>query len=163
MNVNGAIRSTMGVSQLVLKSYLSDLSDAELMTRPGPQCNHIAWQLGHLIESERSLLEGAVPGAGLTLPEGFAARHTKESSAVTDPSRFLTKNEYLDLLERSNVATLAALDRLNEADLDVPSPEQFRSYAPTVGDLFVMIATHAMMHAGQIVPVRRALGKPVLI
>jgi hypothetical protein len=29
--------------------------------------------------------------------------------------------------------------------------------------MFILIATHPMMHAGQFVPVRRALGKPVAI
>jgi hypothetical protein len=34
---------------------------------------------------------------------------------------------------------------------------------PTVGHIYLLIATHQLMHAGQFVPVRRALGKPVVI
>ena len=34
----------MDTSALVLSRYVEDLSDAELMERPGPGCNHIAWQ-----------------------------------------------------------------------------------------------------------------------
>ena len=35
--------------------------------------------------------------------------------------------------------------------------------APTLGGLFVLLANHPMMHAGQFVVVRLKLGKPVVI
>jgi hypothetical protein len=35
-------------------------------------------------------------------------------------------------------------------------------HAPTLGDIFLLLATHTMMHAGQFTVVRRKLGKPVL-
>ena len=60
-------------------------------------------------------------------------------------------------------ATLAALEEMPDADLDAPSPESFREYFPTVGQMFTLIGTHPMMHAGQFVVVRRQLGKPVLL
>ena len=41
----------------------ADLSDADLLVRPAPSANHIAWQLGHLIASERNLVEAAAPGS----------------------------------------------------------------------------------------------------
>jgi hypothetical protein len=34
---------------------------------------------------------------------------------------------------------------------------------PTMASMFILTATHPLMHAGQFVPVRRALGKPVVI
>jgi hypothetical protein len=34
---------------------------------------------------------------------------------------------------------------------------------PTVASILVLVSTHAMMHCGQFVPVRRALGKPILV
>ena len=74
MNAKDAIRSSAGVSMMVLKSYISDLEDADLLKRPTTGCNHIAYQLGHLIVSEVELLEMAAPGEGAELPEGFADR-----------------------------------------------------------------------------------------
>ena len=56
MNAKDAIRDTLSLSHMVLTKYLDDLTDADLMRRPGPGCNHIAWQLGHLISSECWLL-----------------------------------------------------------------------------------------------------------
>ncbi len=60
-------------------------------------------------------------------------------------------------------ASLAALDNYPEPDFDKAGPEPMRSLCPTMGDMFMLIATHPMMHAGQFVVVRRQLGKPVLI
>lgn len=163
MNVKDAIRATMDMSSAVLGRYLEDLSDADLMLRPSAGCNHLAWQLGHLISSESSLLNMVAPGADAELPEGFAARHSKEAIGDDDPSHFCSKQEYLDLFEKVHAATFAALEKLSEADLDQPAPEHFRSMFPTVGHVFVLMASHGLMHAGQFVPVRRSLGKPVVI
>ena len=62
MNAKDAIRSSANLSSMVLKTYVSDLDDADLMRRPGDGCNHLAWQLGHLISSEVQLLENVAPG-----------------------------------------------------------------------------------------------------
>ncbi len=163
MNAQSAIRTTLETSSMVLTSYLDDLSDADLMQRPEKSCNHLAWQLGHLIASECNLLEAIQPGAAVDLPAGFAEKHSKETCGENDISKFCTKQEYLDLFEKVHAASLAALEKTSEADLDAESPEQFRQRFPTVGHIYVLIAVHGMMHAGQFVPVRRALDKPVVI
>ncbi len=163
MNAQDAIRTTLETGSMVLNSYLGDLSDVDLMCRPAKGCNHIAWQLGHLIASECNLLESVCPGAAAELPAGFSEKHSKETCGEDDASKFCTKAEYLELFEKVHAATLVALEKTSEADLDAESPEQFREMFPTVGGIYVLIASHGMMHAGQLVPVRRDLGKPVVI
>lgn len=163
MNAKDAIRDTLNLSHTVLKSYVGDLSDADLMRRPGPGCNHIAWQLGHLITSECSLLSGIQAGSAPDLPAGFAEKHAKDQATNDDPKQFATKDQYLTLTEKVHAATLALLDGYPEADFQKPAPENLRQMFPTMGTVFLLIATHPMMHAGQFVPIRRALGKPVVI
>jgi hypothetical protein len=165
MNAKDAIRSSANVSSMVLKSYISDLDDADLMRRPTEGCNHLAWQLGHLIASEVHLLEQAAPGSGssVALPDGFAEAHSKEASSNDDPAGFHGKEIYVELYDKVREASLAALDALPESDLDNESPEGMRDFCPSVGDLFALIAVHPMMHAGQFVIVRRQLGKPILM
>ena len=163
MNTKEAIRGTMDMSLFVLNQYVSDLEDADLMRRPGSGCNHLAWQLGHLISSEASLVNSVCPGKGAELPAGFGEAHSKETTGVDDPAKFASKKEYQELFERVRTATLAALDGLSDADLDAASPERFRKRFPTVGSLFVLLSVHPLMHAGQFVVVRRQLGKPILI
>lgn len=163
MNAKDAIRSSTNVSSMVLKTYISDLDDADLMCRPGEGCNHLAWQLGHLISSEVQLLEGVAPGKGAELPAGFAEAHSKDACGSDDPQGFQTKATYVELFDKVRAASLAALDDYPEADLDKPAPETFRAFCPTMGDMFTLIATHPMMHAGQFAVVRRQLGKPILM
>ena len=89
MNAKDAIRSSANFSSMVLTSYLSDLDDADLMRRPGEGCNHLAWQLGHLISSEVHLLESVAPGKGIELPAGFADAHSKEACRQRQSGGFL--------------------------------------------------------------------------
>ena len=163
MQGKDVLKQTLNMSAFVLKTYVGDLSDAELMTRPGPGCNHIAWQLGHLIASECGLMESIRPGSAPELPAGFKEQHGKEAAGSDDPSKFLTKQQYLDLTDKVHAATVALIDAYPEADFALPAPERMRNFFPTMGAMFILIATHPLMHAGQFVPVRRALGKPVVI
>ena len=161
MNAKDAIRSSANLSSMVLNTYISDLDDADLMRRPGEGCNHLAWQLGHLISSEVQLLDKVAPGQGIELPDGFADAHSKEACNNDDPAGFLGKQTYVELFDKVRAASLGALDAYAQSDLDNSAPEDFREFCPTIGDMFTLIATHPMMHAGQFVIVRRQLGKPI--
>lgn len=162
MNAKDAIRQVAELSFHTVHAYLDDLTDADLFVRSVPGANHIAWQLGHLIVSTGSLLS-AVGQAGPELPPGFGEAHTSENVSSDDRARFASKATYLELVERAKAALLAALEAVPDAALDQPGPERMRDYAPTVGAVLVLTATHWMMHAGQFVPVRRALGRPMVI
>ena len=162
MTPKDVIRNSIDMCHQVLATYLSDFSDADLLERAVPGANHVAWQLGHLIAGEHQMVTEAgyrMPD----LPEGFAEGHSLETAASDDPTQFHSKDQYLAWLAEQRVGTLAALETLPEADLDLPTPEPMQSYAPTVGAMFNTVGLHQMMHAAQFVPLRRKLGKPVLI
>ena len=163
MDAKAALKSSFHFSSMVLKTYVSDLEDADLMRRPGEGCNHLAWQLGHLISSEVYLLAKVVPNSNVELPSGFAEAHAKEQAGNDNAADFLSKDAYVELYDRVRTASQEALDQLSDSDLDQPAPDDFKDFCPTVGDMFTLIATHPMMHAGQFVIVRRQLGKPVLM
>lgn len=57
----------------------------------------------------------------------------------------------------------AALRDFSSSDFEQPSPDQLRERLSTIGDQFILIAQHPLMHAGKFAVTRRALGKPVLI
>lgn len=162
MNTKDTFKSHMDMGLFVLNQYVGDLSDADLMVR-ATGCNHLAWQLGHLISAEASLLGMVCPGKEAKLPEGFADRHSKDMTGVDDPKKFNTKQEYVDLYAKVRAATLEALAELPDAEFDKPSPERLRKMFPTVGAVIMLIGLHPMMHAGQFAVVRRMLGKPVVI
>lgn len=162
MTAKDCIRTSLEMAHWITREYLSDLSDADLFIRPVPGMNHLAWQLGHLVVSEREMMT-QIGGAMPDLPPGFAEAHSRESCGSDDAARFLKKDSYLALLRSMHDATLTALDAAPDARLDEPAPESMRSYAPRVGDVFRMIGEHELMHSGQFVAVRRKLGKPVKI
>lgn len=159
MNTKDAIRQNIDFAHMVCSGYLGDLTDEDMMQRPSPKSNHIKWQLGHLIAAEHQLVEKAAPGSMPPLPEGFAERYDKATCTSDDPSAFDSKEDLMAAAEAQRAGTLAALEKIDEADFDRESGVE---YAPTVGHLFSLQGSHWMMHAGQWAVIRRQLGRDPL-
>lgn len=162
MDAHKVILDGMQMSHSVLKGFLEDFTDAELLIRPVPGANHVAWQLGHLISSEFQMMEALRPGVSPALPAGFAERHSKENSTSDDASKFYTKSEYMRVYDAQREASMKVLSSVKAEELDAPGPESMRAYAPTVGAILSLQGAHQMMHAGQFTVLRRKLGKPVV-
>lgn len=162
MSLGSTLKSMLDMQMMLVKSYIDDLNDDDLHIRPVPGANTIAWQLGHLIVSENRMMNESTAGQMPPLPEGFAARYTNETAAISDPTAFDSKQEYLRLMNEQRNGTLAALQKQTDQSLDAPAPEQMREFAPTIGAMFGLQANHWLMHTGQWVVVRRKLGrKPI--
>jgi len=163
MNGCQVIETALTSTQQIVPWYLSDLSDADLLVRPVPGANHIAWQLGHLIASEIRLVRGQLPDAAYPeLPAGFSEQHDNKTAAQDPPQGFSSKQQYIDLFNRIREATKAVAAKLSEADLNRPTKGDVAKFAPTLGALFLLVSNHTLMHAGQFTVVRRKLGKPIL-
>lgn len=159
MNAKQAIRKTIDGSNMISMAYLGDLDDTDLLRRPAPGCNHTNWQLGHLIVAEHQMINQISPNSMPPLPAGFAEKYTKETASLDDPRAFASKAELMRVCQEQRAGTLAALDKLSDADFDKPSGFD---WAPTVGDVFAAQGSHWLMHSGQWVVVRRQLGRPPL-
>lgn len=159
MNARQAIKISIEMGRFVGLGYLADLSDEDLFQRPCAGCNHINWQVGHLISAENHHINKAVTGSLPPLPAGFAEQYAKETAAIDDPAKFRKKAELLEIFAQQRALTLATLDKLTDDDLDKPSGMDF---FPTVASLFELQGSHWLMHAGQWAVVRRQLGhKPL--
>lgn len=160
MNAREAIKTNLASTQHLVGWFVSDLSDADLLVRPTPGANHIAWQLGHVTASE-TRLGAQIPGVHYPeLPAGFADQHGP--GATGKDTGFATKQVYLDLFNKVRAATIEALGKLSDADLDKPTTGPMAQFAPNLGALLTLTSNHSLMHAGQFSVVRRKLGKPVL-
>jgi hypothetical protein len=160
MNAAAPIRTSLLTTQRIINSLLYDLSDGDLLVRPVEGANHIAWQIGHLIDVECRLGK-QIPGLQeVELPAGFSEKHANKAEAQQSTEGFYTKAEYVDLFNKTREATLAALDRLSDADLERPAkgPGNIKN----VADLLLLVCNHCMMHGGQFSVVRRKLDKAVL-
>jgi hypothetical protein len=161
MTAKEILQQVVEFGHLVVRFYVSDLTDAELLVRSAPGSNHIAWQLGHLILSTRHMLQ-SLGHAAPDLPAGFQEAYTPETSASDDSAEFASKAEYLSLADQMKAASLKAIEATPESALDRPGPESMREYAPTVASVLLLLGNHWLMHSGQFVPVRRKLGKKPL-
>ena len=162
MDFKDSIRSSLRISEFLAQGYLADITPDEMLHRPVPGANHIAWQLGHLITSERHLVEAAAPSSMPALPEGFAERHRRGGTPSDEPADYLSKEEYIQLAQQVRAATLKVLDGFNDADLDNPVTARVPPFVKCAGDCFATIGPHWALHAGQWVVIRRKLNRPVM-
>jgi hypothetical protein len=163
MNGRGAIQAALEGTKFVLRWFVQDLSDADLLVRPVPAANHIAWQLGNVIVGDRYLVTEQLPDAAYPeLPPGFADLHGPAGAGKDGPDGFLPKAEYLALFDAVRAATIATVGALSDADLDRPAVGRIGAFAPTLGHVFLLVSNHTLLHAGQFSVIRRKLGKPVL-
>jgi uncharacterized damage-inducible protein DinB len=160
MTAKDVIKESLDGNDYVIKKYLEDLSDEDLLVQPFDDFNPIALQLGHLISSERMFIEKIKPGSCPPLPAGFDEKHDIKSGAKNDRSRYGTLSQYRALWDAQRAATNAVLAALSDEELGKPNPMGWDMF-PTVGSLINLVAAHATGHSGQFVAVRRKLGKPV--
>jgi hypothetical protein len=163
MRAKDVVKICLTSTQENLQMYLGDLSDADLTVHPVKSANNIAWQLAHLSTAESHLLADQLPGVKYPqLPAAIANLGNERTGKVDPPEGYLPKAQYLEWFNKMRAATIAAVDKLSDSDLDKPVTNDMAKYAPTLGALLVMTATHTLMHGGQFTVVRRALNKPVV-
>jgi uncharacterized damage-inducible protein DinB len=162
MKANDAFLATLNMTDHCMLTYLKDINEHELFIRPAKGCNHLAWQLGHLIQSEQAILNQIRPNSGIELPAGFKEMHSKENVSIDDPGKFCTREVYVDLYKKSRKNAKTVLSQMTDEEFDKPSPQGWDKF-PTIGAMMNLIVSHPMMHVGQFVVVRRQLGKPVVI
>jgi hypothetical protein len=161
MDTKQLIRSNLSQADFTVNAYLADLTDEELLVRPVPGINHIAWQWGHLIASEAYLIGQVCPGFKSPLPADFAGKFTNDTAKIDDASAFPKKEDYQRLAKETREATVAALEKLPVADLDKPA-SKVPPLAKDVAGVFLLVGGHWLMHAGQWAVTRRKLGRPPL-
>ena len=162
MSLKATLQHTLGMSNMIMERYLSDLDPAAFFERPVAGMNHLAWQVGHIISVERRFMEEIKPGSSPELPASFDAQHAKERHTSDEPGDFLTKDEYLSLWKAQRAATTELLETMTDADLEAPaSSEKTRQMCPTVATVFSLAGMHSILHAGQFVAVRRHAALPI--
>src|SRR5947209_1898036 len=107
-------------TQYLMKEYFKDLSDADLQVAPVKGANNIAWQIGHLIASEASL--GSIVGGQYPeMPPALKELGTGASAKTQANGGGLSKGDYLAWFDRVRKATIAAVEKMSDADLDKPT------------------------------------------
>ena len=163
MRAAEVVKIALKSTQENLHMYLADVTDAELTVRPVPGANNIAWQLAHLCTAEGFLLGDQLPGVKYPeVPAAIASLGSDRTGKVDPPGGYASKAQYLECFDSLRAATIAAVDKIADADLDRPTTNMMAKYAPKLADLLLLTANHTLMHGGQFTVGRRALNKPVV-
>jgi hypothetical protein len=159
MKVHEPIRFGIDTTSQMVDQMVEDLTDKELLHRPHPACNHLNWQLGHLIVAEHGLIEKEMPGAMPPLPAGFAEKYGMDKTGVDDPKALATKAELVSTMKEQRAGLLKAFEKASDDDLG----RKTEGWTPNVGALFLAAASsHWLMHLGQWSVIRRQLGRKPL-
>ena len=163
MRAKDVIKLALTSTQDLVPMYLSDVTDAEVAVHPVPGANNIAWQLAHLTTAEQYLLGDQLPGVQYPeIPAAIANLGNERTGKVDPPGGYLSKAQYVEWFNKMRAATIAAVDKLSDNDLDRPVTNTMAKFAPTLGALLILTANHTLMHGGQFTVARRALNKPVV-
>lgn len=160
-DAGNAIAYAITTSQMLLDSFVKDLTPQDYLHRPAAGANCAAWIVGHLILTDRQAL-GRLGVKDLpALPEGFEKRFARDEHAPSAPD-YGDTSVLRSLWNQHRQLLADAARQAPEALLNQPL-EQPRPLFKTVGEMAHFMAIHATMHAGQISTIRRSLGRPPLI
>src|SRR5438552_967878 len=157
-SANDVLAHSLSVSKGMLHRFVDDLSPQEFLHRPTPQANCVAWLIGHLTLSERSLLGRlGVPANRLPeLPSGFEHRFSREEGCP-QASEFGETSMLMPLFDKHRDLVIAQVRTADAKQLDTPLEKPFPPMFTTVMELAAFLSHHASMHAGQISMIRRSL------
>ena len=160
MSVAELLANNIRQSKGMIDSFLKDFSDEEMLFRPAKGANHATWQMGHLANSTRGMVTGCDPSVAFAFEDD--TRFGKSKAGIDDPAFFPKKKEIIDRFDSAMDVAADWVGKLSDTDMAKLSPERMKQFAPTFGNVAILLGSHPLMHIGQFSVMRRALGKPVL-
>ncbi len=117
------------------------------------------WCLGHLATSEDWFLK-LLTGAETALSEDTHAKYKAGQSPTSNAGDYPGKADVWGMFQAQRKRVLAALEKDDPGTWDDPAPEGLPPLFKTRGSIWGLIATHQYWHLGQIMSIRRMVGKP---
>ncbi len=138
---------------------LEDMRETPLIRSNSAGGNHALWIAGHLAFAEDGMRSMAL-GEASTLAE-FEPLFAGGTTPLDDAGAYPSYDEVLGVFRAQRSLTLAALDRLSDADLDreTNAPPDMKEWLPTVGQTCMLMIGHQHFHMGQVSDARRAMGR----
>jgi hypothetical protein len=141
-----------------LREQVADVAAVDMVAQPHGIKSHPAWVIGHLTYSCQML--GGEIGLSPWLSADWATRFGTGSVAVADVELYESKEDALALLGDAQSRITAAVERLNDSQLDQPLPDEaHRAVFPTVRHALThVLIGHTANHVGQLTLWRKAMG-----
>jgi hypothetical protein len=164
MKAMDLIRWAMQMTDGATRNLVADMRDVP-MTRPtSTGGNHPMWSMGHLAYIEGNLRR-VVLGGRHPLDQ-WAPLFASGTQPLSDAAAYPPFDEVVAAYQDLRARNLKLLDEIGEAGLDRPPvavPPGFEDAMKTVGQTFLLIALHQMVHYGQIADARRVAGRKPLM
>lgn len=138
-----AIWSALEFRRPMLLRNVEPLSDAQMLWRPGPERNSIAWQLWHIAEVEDNWVRSLVTREPMRFPFGMDVR-----GAASD-DQYPRKAQLLAYLDEVRQVSRRRLEAATAADFARPVEDPDFGKL-TVLDVWAGVVTSFAWHAGQV-------------
>ncbi|MCL4212262.1 MAG: DinB family protein [Phycisphaeraceae bacterium] len=150
------VRFARGATKKLLEGIPAD----RCCEQPGSCVNHALWIAGHLACTDDWFLKEFGGAAGFALPEKWHTIFGYGSKPTSDTSQYPSYAEVLKAMDERHGAVVRWLESMTAEQMDTPTAENWRNYAPTLGDLGHFAAWHEGYHGGQLATLRRGFGLP---
>ncbi len=155
MTIKEQLKYMVNINKMVAKSILEDVTEPESLITVDKIPNHIRWLTGHIVYSDGTMLIklGDTTDDWERLKDLF----TGGSELADDPSVYPSMAELRNWLNDIHNRTIKAIDNIDESALAEEVGEEGEKRA--VWQRICFLLMHEFYHAGQIVNIRRALGR----
>jgi uncharacterized damage-inducible protein DinB len=155
MSIKEQLKYMVNVNKLVAGRILEDITEEESLVIIEKIPNHIRWQVGHMVYSAGF----ALMKLGDTKDdwEKLKSLFRGGNELAEDPSVYPSMAELRNWLGDIHDRTLKALDAVDEAALAEEVGEENQKRA--AWQRYTFLYMHEFYHSGQIVQIRRALGR----
>lgn len=142
----------------------ADFSGEELLFQPREGLNHGLWLLGHLAHAQDGLVIGVCGEKRLSNP-GYAKLFGYGTSASPDASIYPSREEILEEMKRIHAESIEQVDGMSDEALHAAIPEGSRvpPFIKTKTQAVLHMDRHEGMHCGQLLYLRRLMGKEPMI
>lgn len=152
------IRFSRGMTE----SFLEGLAPEQWFWQPAQGMNHIGWHVGHLAFAQYFLclkrVRDRIEEDESLITTSFLKRYKRESQPSGEPAENFSPEELRSVFNRVHEKSLAELAERTDEELDVPTHPPHPVFETKLGAI-EWCSQHELMHCGQIVLLRRMMGK----
>lgn len=149
-------------SRRMTLSFIGDLEDDQWFWQPAEGLNHIGWHVGHLAFAQYFLClkrqRDRIVADEQLITTDFLKRYKQGSKPKGEPEENYSPTELRAVFDAVFEQSLYELSGRTDEELQVPTSPPHPIFETKLGAV-EWCSQHELMHAGQIVLLRRMMGK----
>ncbi len=143
------------INQRVIRKLLDDITETESMVRGEHGLNHIRWLAGHIFRSDLHSFRNLGLDDGSF--EKYASRFGGGSVISDNPGHYPSMAEVREMLYKSHDRLFDVISKSSDTDLEKEIDDHGNKRP--VWQALTFLAMHEFYHDGQIVNIRKILGR----